>query len=99
MAERVRPGHLGCGEEVLDGQYYGVTTDANPSVLWHNKNVLEAAGISETPYETFAAGNWTTDYFRDLVARWSAPASARFVASSWWFDFYPWLTSNGGTIC
>lgn len=84
--------------KTADGRYFGITTDANPSLMWYNTKVLKAAGITEEPSATFEAGNWTRDYFQDTIDKVVASGVKAFVVGSSWYDLYPWLTCFGGTV-
>ncbi|MEV0720005.1 extracellular solute-binding protein [Asanoa sp. NPDC050611] len=81
-----------------DGRYFGITTDANPSLMWYNTKVLRTAGVAEEPSATFEAGKWTRDYFQNTIDKVVASGVKAFVVGSSWYDLYPWLTCFGGTV-
>lgn len=81
-----------------DGSLFGVPTDCNPMTLWYNTRVLQAAGISEEPAQTFASGGWTLDAFQNIVDKVRKTKKQVLVFSNWNGETYPWITSRGGTI-
>jgi len=84
--------------QTADGRYYGVPVDCNPLVLWYNKAILEEAGITEMPADTYEAGNWTWDTFQNILDAVAETGRRPFVLNSWWALRYSWVTANGGTI-
>ena len=81
-----------------DGRYFGVPVDCNPLVIWYNKTLLQEAGITEMPADTYEAGNWTWDTFQSILDAVTESGKRGFVLADWWAMRYSWITNNGGTI-
>ncbi len=81
-----------------DGRIFGVPVDCNPLVIWYNKKLLQEAGITEMPADTYEAGNWTWDTFQSILDKVQESGKRGFVLSDWWALRYSWVTNNGGTI-
>ena len=85
------------GPAEKDGEYYGVTPDANPMVLYYNKNVFEEAGV-KTPQEYYDEGNWNWDSFKEVTSQLKSAGKQGFIMENWWAHWYGWVWSNGGSI-
>ncbi|MBP3950943.1 ABC transporter substrate-binding protein [Bacillus suaedae] len=85
------------GPAKKDGQYYGVTPDVNPMVIYYNKGVFEEAGV-KTPQEYYDEGNWNWDTFEEVTSQLMAADKKGFVLENWWGHWYSWIWSNGGQI-
>ncbi len=81
-----------------DGRLFGVPVDCNPLVIWYNKKLLQEAGVTEMPADTYEAGNWTWDTFQSILDKVQESGKRGFVLSDWWALRYSWVTNNGGTI-
>jgi multiple sugar transport system substrate-binding protein len=81
-----------------EGSLYGVPVDCNPLVLWYNKKVLQDAGVTEMPADTYEAGNWNWDTFQSILDAVSESGTRGLVLADWWALRYSWVTNNGGTI-
>ena len=81
--------------KTADGKYYGVPVDCNPLVLWYNKKILQDAGISEMPADTYEAGNWNWDTFQSILDAVTAKGKRGVVLADWWAPRYSWVTVNG----
>lgn len=81
-----------------DGKYYGVPVDCNPLVLWYNKKILQEAGITEMPADTYEAGNWNWDTFQSILDAVTAKGKRGVVLADWWAPRYSWVTTNGGKV-
>ncbi len=51
-------GDLWGPSRTADDRIFGVPVDCNPLVLWYNRKILQDAGITEMPADTYEAGNW-----------------------------------------
>jgi len=81
--------------QTADGRYFGVPVDCNPIVLWYNKKVLQDAGVTEMPADSYEAGTWNWDTFQSIVDQVIASGKRAFVSGN---SIYSWLTANGATI-
>jgi multiple sugar transport system substrate-binding protein len=81
-----------------DGRLYGVPVDCNPLVIWYNKTLLQDAGITEMPADTYEAGNWNWDTFQSILDAVQESGKLGLVLSDWWALRYSWVTNNGGAI-
>ena len=81
-----------------DGRLYGVPVDCNPLVIWYNKKLLQEAGVTEMPADTYEAGKWNWDTFQSTLDKVQESGKRAFVLSDWWALRYSWVTNNGGTI-
>jgi multiple sugar transport system substrate-binding protein len=84
--------------QTADGIYYGVPVDCNPLVIWYNKTLLQDAGVTEMPADTYEAGNWNWDTFQTLLDTVTDAGKKGLVLSDWWALRYSWVTNNGGKI-
>jgi multiple sugar transport system substrate-binding protein len=101
-ASKSRPedfaGDLWGPSQTDDGKYYGVPVDCNPIVLWYNKAILEEAGVTEMPADTYEAGNWNWDTFQSVLDAIQGTGKRGLILSDWWAMRYSWVTNNGGAI-
>jgi multiple sugar transport system substrate-binding protein len=81
-----------------DERLYGVPVDCNPLVLWYNRTLLQEAGITEMPADTYEAGNWNWDTFQSILDTVTESGKRGLVLDDWWALRYSWVTNNGGTI-
>lgn len=81
-----------------DGKIYGVPVDCNPLVIWYNKSLLQEAGITEMPADTYEAGNWNWDTFQNILDTVSESGRRGLVLGDWWAYRYSFITNNGGSI-
>ena len=84
--------------KTADGKYYGVPVDCNPLVLWYNKKILQDAGITEMPADTYEAGNWNWDTFQSILDAVASKNKRGVVLADWWAPRYSWVTVNGGKL-
>jgi multiple sugar transport system substrate-binding protein len=82
----------------LDGSLYALPNDVNPDAWWYNKNVLQAAGITEDPAELAANGQWTTAKFLEMSDAIKAAGLATFSFWNYWANHASWITSQGGAV-
>jgi multiple sugar transport system substrate-binding protein len=80
-----------------DGEVYGITTDANPMVMYYNKNVFKEAGV-KTPQEYYDEGNWNWNTFKEVTEQLRDAGKSGFIMENWWAHWYSWVWSNGGRI-
>jgi multiple sugar transport system substrate-binding protein len=101
-ASKSRPedfaGDLWGPARTADEKIYGVPVDCNPMVLWYNKGLLQEAGITEMPADTYEAGNWTWDTFQTILDAVTESGGRGLVLDGWWAPRYSWVTNNGGSI-
>jgi multiple sugar transport system substrate-binding protein len=79
-----------------DGKAYGIPVDCNPKVMWFNKVLLTAAGVSQDPGAAFDAGAWTQQACTDMFAKITQSGKRAAVVENNWFDTLSWLTTFGG---
>lgn len=84
--------------KTADGKYYGVPVDCNPLVLWYNKKVLQDAGVTEMPADTYEAGKWNWDTFQSILDAVHGKGKRGLVLADWWAPRYSWVTNNGGKL-
>ncbi|MBT2548998.1 ABC transporter substrate-binding protein [Arthrobacter sp. ISL-65] len=77
---------------------FGIPVDCNPSVLWFNKDVLSAAGVSQDPSQLFEAGRWTPDALEDLLGKVRASGKKGLILANWWFNWCWATTMFGGQL-
>lgn len=77
---------------------YGLPVDCNPSVLWFNKDVLAAAGVTTDPVQQFEAGTWTPDALADALTKVRDGGKKGMIFSNWWFEWCGWVTTFGGVL-
>ncbi|WP_114856112.1 ABC transporter substrate-binding protein [Brachybacterium sp. YJGR34] len=80
-----------------DGGLYGLPVDSNPKVFWFHKALLEEAGVTTTPAESFEAGSWDREALDDLLTKVAATGKRGMVMEANWFDFVSLITTFGGT--
>lgn len=101
-ASKSRPeqfaGDLWGPARTADERLYGVPVDCNPLVLWYNKTLLQEAGITEMPADTYEAGNWNWETFQSMLDAVTESGKRGLVLDGWWALRYSWVTNNGGTI-
>ena len=81
-----------------DERLFGVPVDCNPLVLWYNKTLLQEAGITEMPADTYEAGNWNWETFQSILDAVTESGKRGLVLDGWWALRYSWVTNNGGAI-
>lgn len=77
---------------------YGLPVDCNPSVLWFNKDVLAAAGVSQDPAQLFEAGTWDFGALTDVLDKVRASGKKGLILANWWFNWTWAVTAFGGRI-
>lgn len=77
---------------------FGIPVDCNPSVIWFNKDVLAAAGVSQDPSRLFEAGSWTPDALEDLLGKVRASGKKGLILANWWFNWCWAATMLGGQL-
>ncbi|GGI89602.1 ABC transporter substrate-binding protein [Pseudarthrobacter scleromae] len=77
---------------------YGLPVDCNPSVLWFNKDVLSAAGVSQDPSQLFEAGAWNFNALTDALDKVRASGKKGLILSNWWFNWVWAVTAFGGKL-
>ncbi|HEY1106752.1 MAG TPA: sugar ABC transporter substrate-binding protein [Agromyces sp.] len=87
------PGLFGAAEK--DGEYYAAPNDANPDVLWYDKETLKAAGITEDPATLAENGEWTTEKFLEMNDELKANGVAGTLFWNYWATHWSWLSSQG----
>jgi multiple sugar transport system substrate-binding protein len=91
-------GDLWGPSRTADGQIFGVPVDCNPLVMWYNRTLLQEAGITEMPADTYEAGNWNWDTFQNILDTVTESGGRGLVLGDWWAYRYSFITNNGGTI-
>jgi multiple sugar transport system substrate-binding protein len=79
-----------------DGKVYGIPVDCNPKVMWFNKVLLSAAGVSQDPAAAFDGGAWTQQACTDMFSKVTQSGKRAAVVENNWFDTLSWLTTFGG---
>ncbi|MDO4242373.1 MAG: sugar ABC transporter substrate-binding protein [Actinomyces sp.] len=82
----------------LDGSLYALPNDVNPDAWWYNKNVLEAAGITEDPAQLAEQGAWTTSAFLSMSEKIKAAGLTTLAFWNYWATHASWITSQGGRV-
>lgn len=77
---------------------YALPVDCNPSVLWFNKDILAAAGVSTDAAQQFDRGTWTFDAFTDTLEKVRSSGKKGLILSNWWFNWAWAVTAFGGTL-
>ncbi|MEK3888251.1 ABC transporter substrate-binding protein [Bacillus sp. FSL K6-3431] len=81
-----------------DGKYYGVSVDANPFLMYYNKNVLKESGVKKTPQDYYDAGEWNWDAFAEITGKIRDAGKKGFVVDNNNEPFFSWIWSNGGKL-
>lgn len=76
---------------------YGLVPDANPIVVFYNKDVFESAGL-DTPQEYLDRGEWTWETFEYITQEISAGGNYGYVIGSGAFALNPWIFNNHGDV-
>jgi multiple sugar transport system substrate-binding protein len=77
---------------------FGLPTDCNPVVLWFNKDLLAAAGVTTDPAAHFEAGTWTQNALTDLLDKVRATNQKGLLVGGGYFDWFGWVSTFGGTL-
>jgi len=81
-----------------DGKIYGVAVDCNPMVMWHNRKLLQEAGVSQMPADMAKAGQWSWQQFQTVLDQLVAKGKRGMILDNWWGPLYSWVTTNGGKV-
>jgi len=91
-------GDLWGPSRTADDRIFGVPVDCNPLVLWYNRKILQDAGITEMPADTYEAGNWNWDTFQNILDTVTGAGKRGLILGDWWAYRYSFITNNGGSI-
>ncbi|MET7302090.1 sugar ABC transporter substrate-binding protein [Embleya sp. NPDC005575] len=81
-----------------DGQIYGIPNDANPEVLWYDKQALKDAGITEDPAALNAQGKWTMATYLEMNRKLKAADKAGSIFYNWYGSTYSMINGFGGKV-
>jgi len=79
-----------------DGGIYGIDVDCNPNLLWFNKKILDAAGVTQDPAAAFEAGAWNQAAITDLLTKVKATGKRGVTMENGSGDLFSWITTFGG---
>jgi multiple sugar transport system substrate-binding protein len=91
------PGLFGAAK-TTDGKIYGVPVDCNPLILWVNKSVLQAAGVTTMPNDLYAQGQWNRAAFQSMIQQVHSKGQYGYILDDWTLVWYSWVGANGGTV-
>jgi multiple sugar transport system substrate-binding protein len=91
------PGLLTWCKPASGAGVYGLPVDCNPLVFWFNKEMVSAAGITQSPVQQFEAGTWNRDALDDFLTKMKATGKRGLVLGGEWAYFLSWMTTFGGT--
>ncbi len=80
------------------GQVFGIPNDANPEVLWYDKQALKAAGITEDPATLHARGAWTMNTYLAMNAKLKAADKSGSIFYNWFGSTYSMINGFGGKV-
>ena len=79
------------------GKQYGIavkgSTNCTFQVMFYNKNILKACGVTEDPYTLWKAGNWNWDTFLNIAKKCTKPKEGLSGVSV--VGSYSWMLSAG----
>ncbi|WP_406278074.1 ABC transporter substrate-binding protein [Embleya sp. NBC_00896] len=81
-----------------DGRIYGIPNDANPEVLWYDKQALKAAGITEDPATLNEQGKWTMATYLEMNRKLKAADRAGSIFYNWYGSTYSMINGFGGKV-
>lgn len=82
-----------------EDKIYGASVDANPMLLYYNKNVLEEVGIDpDEPQRLYEAGEWNWENFQRINEAVTASGKYGHVLETGAHHLFSWLWSNGGEM-
>jgi multiple sugar transport system substrate-binding protein len=70
--------------------------DCNPLVFWFNKEMVSAAGITQSPVQQYEAGTWNRDAMDDFLTKVKATGKRGHVIEGGWDRWFSWMTTFGG---
>lgn len=74
---------------VWQGKHYAASVQqVQTPLLWFNKTLLERAGITETPYDLWKAGNWNWDTFLEMAKKLTSDSDGDGEIDRWGFNTY-----------
>jgi multiple sugar transport system substrate-binding protein len=91
------PGLMAWCKPASGAGVYGLPVDCNPLVFWFNKEMVSAAGITQSPVQQFEAGTWNRDALDDFLTKVKASGKRGLVLAGEWGYFLSWMTTFGGT--
>nr|WP_202512797.1 sugar ABC transporter substrate-binding protein [Streptomyces sp. SID3343] len=77
---------------------FGIPNDANPEVLWYDKQALKDAGITDDPATLHAQGTWTMSTFLAMNAKLKAADKAGSIFYNWYGSTYSMINGSGGKV-
>jgi multiple sugar transport system substrate-binding protein len=90
------PGLLTWCKPVGGEGVYGLPVDCNPLVFWFNKDLIAAAGITQSPVQQFEAGSWNRNALDDFLTKMKASGKRGLVLEGDWSYMLSWMTTFGG---
>ena len=90
------PGLLPWCKPASGAGVYGLPVDCNPLVFWFNKEMVSAAGITQSPVQQFEAGTWNRDAMDDFLTKIKATGKRGHVIEGGWDRWFSWMTTFGG---
>ena len=78
------PGLLPWCKPTSGAGVYGLPVDCNPLVFWFNKEMVSAAGITQSPVQQFEAGTWNRDALDDFLTKIKATGKRGLVLDGEW---------------
>jgi multiple sugar transport system substrate-binding protein len=90
------PGLLPWAKPTSGEGIYGLPVDCNPLVFWFNKDMIAAAGITESPVQKFEAGTWNREGLEDFLTKMKASGKRGLVLAGEWAYWLSWMTTFGG---
>jgi multiple sugar transport system substrate-binding protein len=76
---------------------YGLPVDCNPLVFWFNEQMIQEAGITQSPVQQFEAGTWNRDALDDFLTKMKGTGKRGLVLAAEWAYWLSWMTTFGGT--
>ncbi|MDI2128469.1 ABC transporter substrate-binding protein [Yinghuangia seranimata] len=86
------------GAKTKDGQVYGLPNDANPEVLWYDKQALKEAGVTEDPATLNEQGKWTMATFLEMNRKLKGAGKAGSIFYNWYGSTYSMINGFGGKV-
>ncbi|MGW5190302.1 extracellular solute-binding protein [Kribbella sp. NPDC004138] len=77
---------------------YGLVVDCNPIVFWFNKDMCEAAGITQNPAQLHESGGWNRDAVDDFLTKIKATGKRGMILEGGFGPMLSWMTAFGGKV-
>jgi multiple sugar transport system substrate-binding protein len=90
------PGLLAWCKPASGEGIYGLPVDCNPLVFWFNKDMIAAAGITQSPVQQFEAGTWNREALDEFLNKMKASGKRGLVLAGEWAYWLSWMTTFGG---